>query len=194
MVDKLVNSWFGSNLVFSDERTDFVKKEARNSISPTYMIKGVSKGEAIIRKGQRVIRDHIVQLDRISLNSQSGDGFSQIWGIVVLILLLVFTMYIYLKEFEAKIFTQDRILFLIGLLIIFAALSARVIVSSPLPSYFVPVASVAMLLTLLVGGGVAAIAVIASAIIVASTTWSHLRSTHDCTCRLVFLLRYQGRE
>ena len=167
LIDKLVNSWFGSNLVFSDERTDLLRKEASNSISPIYMIKDVSKGEAIIRKGQRVIKDHILQLDRISSNSQSGDGFSQIWGIVILILLLVFTMYIYLKEFEAKIFAQDRILFLIGLLILFAALSARVIVSSPLPSYSVPVASVAMLLTLLVGGGVAAITVIASAIIVA---------------------------
>ncbi|NQT95430.1 MAG: HDIG domain-containing protein [Candidatus Omnitrophica bacterium] len=166
-LNKALSGWVEPNLLFSSDKTESAKKEAVLSIEPIYIASERSEGETVIRKGQRVTKDHIIQLDEISRSQVQTDTYSQLSGILVIVSLLVFLMFIYLKFFEPKVFSQDKLLFLIGILIFLVAVSARIIVSSPLPSYFIPVASISMLLTLLVGGNVAAIVVIAAAVVVA---------------------------
>lgn len=163
----LITNWIKPNLVFNQEGSESAKRQAASLIAPVYNILERIKGEIIIRKGQRVTKDHIIQLTKIGTSYTSKDIFSQFWGIVLLISILTFLLFGYLKHFEPKIFIQDKLLLLIGISILFAAILARIIVSSPLPSYFIPVATVSMLLAILVNGNVAAIASLAAAIIAA---------------------------
>jgi putative nucleotidyltransferase with HDIG domain len=166
ILSRLISSWVEPNLAVNQDETDIAKREARSMVVPTYFIKGMEKGEIVVRKGQRIAREQIAQLDAVSSMTAAGKSFSQFWGIVTLICLLMFILYVYIKKFEYSIFIQGKLLLLMSLLIIFIAVSARLIVSSPLPSYFIPVAAVSMLITLLVGARVAAIVVIVAAVIV----------------------------
>lgn len=166
----ITDNWIKPNLIFNQAETESAKRQAAFLIGPVYNILERVKGEIIIRKGQRVTKDHIIQLTKIGTSYTSKDIFSQFWGIILLISILTFLLLRYLKHFEPKIFIQDKLLLLIGISILFAAISARIIVSSPLPSYFIPVATIPMLLAILVNGNVAAITLMAAAIIVALIT------------------------
>ncbi len=166
ILSRLISSWVEPNLTINQDETDIAKREARLMVAPTYLIRGMEKGEVVVRKGQRISREHIAQLDVVSTMAAAGKSFSQFWGIVILICLLMLILYVYIKKFEYSIFAQGKLLLLISLLIIFIALSARLIVSSPLSSYFIPVAAVSMLITLLINGRVAAIVVVVAAVIV----------------------------
>ena len=170
---KQVNALYGfisslvkPNLAINQDETNLVKREAVSAVMPIYVTESRSKGEVVIRRGQRIAKEHIAQFDVVSAMTAVSNSFSQFWGMVTLICLLVFILYIYLKKFELGIFSQDKLLLLMSLLIIFVALSARLIVSSPLPSYFIPVAVVSMLITLLINGRVAAIVVVIAAVTV----------------------------
>lgn len=168
----VISNWIMPNLVFNPGETESAKRQAASSVAPIYNILERAKGEIIIRRGQKVTKDHLIQLTKIDTSYTAKDIFSQFWGIVVLISILTFLLLGYLKYFEPKIFNQDKLLLLIGISILFAIISARIIVSSPLPSYFIPVATVSMLLAILVNGSVACVAVMVAAIMVALTAGS----------------------
>ncbi len=163
---RLISNWVKPNLVVNQDETNSAKRDAISAVTSIYITESRSKGEIVVRRGQRIAKEHIAQIDVVSTMSTASDNFSQFWGMVTLICLLIFILYIYMKKFEYCIFSQDKLLLLMSLLIVFVALSARLIVSSPLPSYFIPVAVVSMLITLLINGRVAAIVVIVAAVIV----------------------------
>ncbi len=163
---KLISNWVKPNLALNQDETNSAKRDAISAVTPIYITESRSKGEIVVRRGQRIAKEHIAQIDVVSTMAAASDNFSQFWGMVTLMCLLIFILYIYLKKFERCIFSQDKLLLLMSLLIVFVALSARLIVSSPLPSYFIPVAVVSMLITLLVNGRVAAIVVVVAAVIV----------------------------
>lgn len=169
---KLISNSIKPNIAFNSGQTKAAKREAVSSVAPIYNILERAEGEIIIRRGQKVTKDHLIQLTKIDTSYTAKDIFSQFWGIVVFISILTFLLLGYLKYFEPKIFNQDKLLLLIGISILFAIISARIIVSSPLPSYFIPVATVSMLLAILVNGSVACVAVMVAAIMVALTAGS----------------------
>ncbi len=166
ILSRLISKWVKPNLAINHDETNAAKRKARSLVAPIYITESRSKGEIVVRRGQRIVKEHIAQLGVVSTMAAASDNFSQFWGIVVLMCLLMFILYIYIKKFEYTVFAQDKLLILISLLIIFVSLCARLIVSSPLPSYFIPVAVVSMLVTLLINGRVAAIVVVVAAVIV----------------------------
>lgn len=163
---KLISDSIMPNIVFDAEETESAKRQAASLVCPIYNITERAKGEIIIRKGQRVTKDHLIQLTKIDTSYTTRDIFSQFGGVAVLVSILTFLLLMYLKYFEPKVFLQDKLLLLIGISILFAIISAKIIVLSPLPSYFIPVATVSMLLVILVNTSVAYIAVMTAAIIV----------------------------
>lgn len=166
-VFKLVSGWIRPDIALNAEETGNAKHAARTAVTPAYIISSRSKGEIIIRKGQRVTKKHITELDAINNVAAASDSSYQFWGITALVSLLMIIMYEYMRRFEYSVFLQGKLLLLISIVLIYAAASARIIVSSPLPSYFIPVAAVSMLLTLLVNGRVATVIAVAAAVIVA---------------------------
>ena len=160
LLSRILSSWISPNLIFNKDETDITRRQASATVEPVYVTEERLKGETIIRKGQRITRAHIVQLDAISSETAPGDTFSQLLGIAVVVCLLLFAMFVFIRIFEYKIYAQEKLLVLISVFIVLTAVSARAIALSPLPSLFLPLAAAPMLLTLLVGGGVSAIVLI----------------------------------
>lgn len=167
VIYKLIASLIKPNLIFNKSETESARREASFRAGPVYDILDRVKDEIIIRKGQRVTKGHIIQLEKIGASPTARDIFSQSWGAVLLVSILTLLLFGYLRHFEPTVFYQDKLLLLIGITILFAAASARIIVYSPLSSYLIPVAAVSMLLTILINGNVAAITVMVTGIIVA---------------------------
>jgi cyclic-di-AMP phosphodiesterase PgpH len=163
----IISAWIEPNLIFNKSETDIARRDARSSVLPAYIIEQRLKGEAIIRKGQRILRAHMIQLDAISRKTAAAETYFQLLGVAVVILLLLFAMYIFLKIFEPNIYSQEKLLFLVSMLIVLTAVFARIIAVSPLPGLFLPLAAVPMLLTLLTGGTVAAIVLVVAAAVAA---------------------------
>ena len=159
-LSRILSSWISPNLIFNKDETDIARRQAGTAVEPVYVTEERLKGETVIRKGQRIIRTHIVQLDAISSKTAPGDTFSQLLGIAVIVCLLLFAMFVFIKIFERKVYSQEKLLVLISIFIILTAVSARAIALSPLPSLFLPLAAAPMLLTLLAGGGVSVIVLI----------------------------------
>jgi cyclic-di-AMP phosphodiesterase PgpH len=157
---RILPAWIAPNLVYEKDETDMSRRQARSNVMPAYITEERLNGETIIRKGQRISRAHINQLDAISSETAPGDTFYQLLGIAVIVCILLFAMFVFIRIFEYKIYAQEKLLVLISIFIILTAVSARAIASSPLPSLFLPLAAAPMLLTLLVGGGVSAIVLI----------------------------------
>jgi cyclic-di-AMP phosphodiesterase PgpH len=161
----IISAWVEPNTAFNKPETDIARRDARSLVLPAFITEHRLKGEAIIRKGQRILKSHVIQLDAISKKTAAADTYFQLFGVAVIILLLLFSMYIFLKIFEPNLYSQEKLLFLVSLCIMLTAVFARIIAVSPLPGLFLPLAAVPMLLTLLTGGTVAAIVlVVASAV------------------------------
>jgi cyclic-di-AMP phosphodiesterase PgpH len=164
---RVLPSWIFANLLLNKEETDIARRYARAAVEPLYITEERLKGEIIIRKGQKITKAHVVQLDAISSNTAPGDTFSQLLGIALIVCLLLFVMFVFIKIFEYKIYSQEKLFALISIFVILTALSARAIAASPLPSLFLPLAAAPMLLTLLIGGHVAAISLVVISVIAA---------------------------
>jgi len=166
-ISSLLVKWIEPSTYYNKAETDTVRKSALSSVSPVlYLLKRL-KGEIIVRKGQRVTKEHIIQLEAITSRYSMPDMHAHFWAIVVLMSLVAFLLLAYLKYLEPKIFADGKLLLLTGLVIVFCTISAKIIVASPLSSYLIPAAAAAMILTLLVNGSLAAIATVAVAIIAA---------------------------
>ncbi|NQT90214.1 MAG: HDIG domain-containing protein [Candidatus Omnitrophica bacterium] len=163
----LIVKWVRPDLNFSLDETELARRQAASSVKPVYNVLERAKGEIIIRKGQRVVKEHLIQTRTINSSYDANDIFSQFWGLLVLIPTLMFLLMAYLKYFEPKTYNDDKLLMLSGITLLFATISARLIVSSPLPSYFIPVAAVGMLLTILINGRVASVCVTTASVLVA---------------------------
>ena len=160
LLSRILSGWIAPNLIFNKDETDITRRHARAAVEPEYTTEERLKGETIIRKGQRIAKAHIVQLDAISSETAPGDTFSQLLGIAVIVCLLLFAMFVFIKIFECKVYSQEKLFVLVSIFIILTAVSARAIALSPLPSLFLPLAAAPMLLTLLAGGGVSVIVLI----------------------------------
>jgi cyclic-di-AMP phosphodiesterase PgpH len=157
---RVLSSFISPNLVYNKTETELLKRQAVSLVEPYYITDQRLKGEAIIRKGQRIGKAHTVQLDVISSKAAPADTYLQLFGVSMLTGIILFAMYVFLRIFEFKIYSQEKFLILIGLFVILTSALARVVALSPLPSLFLPVASAAMLLTLLIGGIAASIVLV----------------------------------
>jgi cyclic-di-AMP phosphodiesterase PgpH len=156
----ILSVWIQPNLVFNKSETDIAKRDARAGVSPVYMTNERSKGEVIIRKGQRISKSHVIQLDAISRKAAINESYFQLFGVAIIVFLLIFAMYVFLRIFERTVYQQEKLLFLISLFVMLTAVFARIVAISPLPGLFLPITAVPMLLTLLTGGIVSAIVLV----------------------------------
>jgi cyclic-di-AMP phosphodiesterase PgpH len=160
LLAQIVSKVIAPNLVFNKDETIHAIRNARSRVEPVYINEERLKGEVIIRKGQKIAKSHIAQMDAISSLTAPGDTFSQLLGIAVIVCILLFATFIFIRIFEYKIYDQEHIFVLISIFIILTAVSARAIALSPLPSLSLPLSAAPMLLTLLVGGPVSVIVLI----------------------------------
>jgi len=148
-VSELLQNLVMPNLFFENQLAELRRQEAADTVPLQYQQIEVKKGQLIIGKGQRVLKEHIDQLLAIESNEISVSKHKFILGISLLLFMLWLIVTIYLVNYEPKIFNNISHLALIGVLSVAMIFIARAIIVSPLPSSLIPLASISMLLAIL---------------------------------------------
>lgn len=107
------------------------------------------------------------------------DLWKRVAGIGLLVLIFMFLVVFYLKKYSPRILSQTSSLFLLGLIFVGTMVLGKLLYLLPLEGveFLIPVASAAMLTSVLLEGRLALIIVLALSIFVGLLTGSHLDST-----------------
>ncbi|MGB3242793.1 MAG: HDIG domain-containing metalloprotein, partial [Candidatus Omnitrophota bacterium] len=152
-----------------DEKTTSLKREAAaKNVEPIYNAWDVKKNELIVEKGIRVNAGHIVQLAQIRSIFMQKEPRAYFLGVVLLLLLLIMVAAVYNKlDLKESLLKTPKELAIILLNMLFIILLSDFIIQGPQPSYFIPMASMGMIITLLVGFGPAFISVVLMSVLIA---------------------------
>jgi putative nucleotidyltransferase with HDIG domain len=155
-VASIVTSYLSPNVRLDPEKTQQRKEEARKAVKPVYRSWEVKKNELIIEKGERTNARHIAQISQLRSVFKPGTTPKFFLGVMLLFVLLGMIAVIH-THFTLKMhfLRKTKEVAIILLTIFFMIIVADVIMRSPQPSYFMPLASMGMIITLLVGFNVA---------------------------------------
>ncbi|MFH0839487.1 MAG: HDIG domain-containing metalloprotein [Candidatus Omnitrophota bacterium] len=144
-----------SNIAYDKAETETRRKAILEKISPVYTQVLVKKNELIIGKGERVHAAHLVQLGQLAEKEKARFKTAYSGGVAIILGLLVIILIVYLDSYRSKAFLKSKKIYLIFTVILLNIFLAKVIVISPLVLYIMPVATAAMLLTMLLDTGCA---------------------------------------
>lgn len=167
---ELLKTQIAPNLTYSEKETETARKRAMQSIEPFYISHDVKKDEIIIFKGERATDKTIAKLSAIKFSTEEKNTFPFISSFAILLLLLFFIYFIYITLFEKGMLKDNTAITLTGILLVVIAALTKVIIYSPLPSYFIPTAAVSMLFTLLIGNTAVFPIIIITSVIVSVMT------------------------
>lgn len=144
MLYNLISNSLVQNVIFDKNKTDMVVNEMLSSISPTIGL--VQKGELIISQGELVTAKKYQVLMSLKKEYEQEMGTTEAWkyvfgGSTVLILLLFFIEYMFLRAFVRSIFDELRNLhLLLGTQVALLVLSFLIFNYYPTWSYVIPYA------------------------------------------------------
>lgn len=144
---------------YDADHTEQRKLQAAEDTDPVYDTWSVKKNEIIISKGSRVKARDIARLTAMRRVFRPGITPGFFLGVLMMFALLGCAWWIYNFLFEKRCFTEDAkglVIMLTAMLVMI--LLAHWIMRLPHPSYFIPLAGMGILLTLLVGFASAVIA------------------------------------
>jgi len=144
---ELLENSLAANLHYDAAETEQRRAAAAGIVPAQY--REVKKGEPVIRKGERVSREHLDRLMAMRRQWKKATQFSYLFGFTVLTISLFLSFYFYLRRFHRWPLLMGKNLVLSGLLLLLVLLAAKLIIYFELPSYLVPVSFAAMLLTIL---------------------------------------------
>lgn len=147
------------NLVLDVEETRRLQEEAMGNVIPEE--RTVRQGQIIIRSGSVVTDEDIAMLEALGLQRPQVN-YRTISGLIIIILLLMLGIIQYIRQYHQKIFAEESMLVLLGLLSILILLIAKLFTLAQLSNvgYLVPVAAIAILISILIDAGVAIVATI----------------------------------
>ncbi len=152
-VSQIAQNFIVPNQARNDAATQQARSAARSQIEPR--IRQIEAGQTIVRQGEIVSPLQIEALDQLGLR-QSIISWGDIGGRLILAVIAAVLMGLYLWRFEPELVARPRNLFLLLLLLISFLIVAKLIVPNRtvLPFLF-PAAALAMLVTVLLGPGLA---------------------------------------
>ncbi len=140
------------NIEIDEKRLSSEREIAAKKVEPVYNVWTVKKNELIVEKGKRINARHIAQMSQLRSFLRPGRSMSFFLGVLLLFLLLGMVGVIDLsfprKTNMLKNPKEIAIIFINMLLMI---VISDIVIRSPQPTYFIPMASMAMMITLLVG-------------------------------------------
>lgn len=160
-VASLIGLYIAPNMIPDKEKTNEKKNEIVSSAEPAYYSWGVKKNELIIEKGSRLNDRHVAQMAQLRRLFRPGTTPAFFLGVLLLFLLLGGIAAIYLLLTQKASFlknTKDLGIILINMAIMM--LIADFVMRSAQSSYFIPLASMGMIITLLVGFNTAFLSVL----------------------------------
>ena len=169
-VHDLLSTELISNARFNEEETNAIKEKARRDAVPIYKKETVKKNELVAEKGQRLTKDDIVKMTQIISIHAVVNRTAYISGLMILLVVLVVVAIIYLGIFDARLISIPKSVLLITINAFLAILASLIIVQSDIQVYFIPLAGVAMVLTLLLGAHSAFITTVTMSIFIGVIT------------------------
>jgi len=112
------------NMVFDAEATAKAKEEAVSKVLPVQ--RTIKQNQIIIRAGDPVTREHVAILEQLGL--QRSRGFGVALGGTALFVLITFWLVVeYLRRYHREILGEDRLMVLLGLIVLLIVLLAKVL-------------------------------------------------------------------
>jgi cyclic-di-AMP phosphodiesterase PgpH len=147
-----ITAYLSPNISADDGRTKTRKDKAISAVKPLPQEIEVRKNEIIIAKGQRVTSRDMAQLMLISGIFKQGVTVRSFLGSALFFVLVWVLAFVYLSFSGEKYSLKDTKSILIVLLnMTITLVLAEMVMRSPQPSYFMPLAFMGMIITLLVG-------------------------------------------
>lgn len=160
-VNALISVFISPNLKLDMEMTESERVKAEGVTGVIYREWDVKRNEIIIQKGKRVNERHIAQISQLRSFFRPGRSPKFFWGVLLLFILLGLVAAVHTVYTRKKgMLKNTREVGLILLNMFFIIVAADFIMRSPQPSYLIPMASVGMMITFLVGFNVAFVSVV----------------------------------
>ncbi len=170
VVTEWVSALLQPNSFLDEARTEEARENARRSVPDVQVT--YEQGQIIVREGEIVQPEHIEALEALGLQSASFTR-ERLAGTVILVTLLVLVLAFYVVRVHPQLWVHGRLMAAVGLTLVLSTLAVRLLMSGhSLLAYLTPVASAAMLLSMLVGPDVALIASTLLALLVMQLTGS----------------------
>ncbi|MFH1878888.1 MAG: HDIG domain-containing metalloprotein [Candidatus Omnitrophota bacterium] len=166
-VSDLVLEYLRPNLVLDIKKTEALRDAALKKVKPVYYEWTVKKNELIIEKGKRINARHIVQIKQLKRFFRPGANPFFFMGVLLLFFLLGLIASIYVKcVFGGHLLRKTKDIAIVLLNMFLVIVLADLIMGSPQPSYFIPMAGIAMIITLLVNFETAFISVVVMSLLI----------------------------
>lgn len=153
LVSEVAQNFIVPNRARNDPATEQARAAARSQVEPRQ--RDIEAGQTIIRQGEVVTPLQIETLTQLNLR-QSQLGWGDVGGTLLIALAAAALLGVYLWRYESELLDRPRHLLLLLLLVVLFVLMAKFMVPNRtvLP-YVFPAAALSMLLTVLLGPGLA---------------------------------------
>ncbi|MBP1760520.1 MAG: hydrolase, partial [Firmicutes bacterium] len=150
-----------ANMIYDQETTEKAMNEARNMVKPVQ--KNIKAGEIIVREGERVTAEQISVLEQLGIQRSKSYSLTLI-GTILFILVIFFLLLEYIKHNHRKVYYDEKLLLLLGLIFVLVILLSRLVTIVEIPNrpninamtgYLAPVAAGSMLIAILIDGKLA---------------------------------------
>ncbi|MGE5371653.1 MAG: HD family phosphohydrolase [Solirubrobacterales bacterium] len=145
-----------ANLSFNRAATQRNIDSARNEVVPVQ--RTIKQNEAIVREGEIITQQHIEILRQLGVQSEDNARWSTLAGSGLIVAIFMFLSTVFIRRYNRKVFKQDRLMMLLGLVfvIILAFAKAFVVLKiadrpeiTNLMGLLIPVAAGSMLVAIL---------------------------------------------
>ncbi|MBI3990975.1 MAG: HDIG domain-containing protein [Candidatus Omnitrophica bacterium] len=146
----LIRIYLKPNLYINREETIRRREEAKNKVAPILKNLEVNKGMKVADKGLPITREQILILKELNRLRGQREGIWSILGLWLVTVVSLALLCLYLKLYEPKIYTDNKQLYLLSLLVLMAVFSAEVMGRFTDYALLIPIPAIAMLISMLV--------------------------------------------
>ncbi len=147
VVAAFVGALLKPNSFFDEQRTAETQRQARDAVQPVWHV--IERGQAILREGDIVTPLHLEELAALGLQPAEPEWHDLV-STLLFVVVLVSTLGLYLWRARREILYRRRRMILLSLLIVITGIAAKLIIPEHvLLPYFFPMATVAMLMSVL---------------------------------------------
>jgi putative nucleotidyltransferase with HDIG domain len=159
---------------YSESLTEAARTDARQTVAPVEV--SYARGQLVVEAGATVTPLVLEAVRALGLDSRGIDLF-RVAGWFVLSALIVLVLLAWIWRFRRELWHRDNALLLISLVIIVAVLAIKLSAGRSILPYFIPLAAVGIVITILLGAGPAMAVQAVVAIVAGAANGSSLELT-----------------